>query len=128
MEIGTKVKHKEYGFEAVVTGGHFFPNNVTLEITKGENPFDKYSKEYVGNINNLEVIEEEKDAFEKILDDIFAGIGTNINTEPDVESDDEVELDDTFAVELEMNDGTIIRFDTVTDLIEFVEYMESKNK
>jgi hypothetical protein len=126
MEKGTKVKHKEYGFEGVVIGEHFFENNVVVKIEKGSNPIAPFKDTYVSNVNNLEVLAAETpEGLEQELDNMFKELhdmifGTNNDTEDDTE--------DTFDVELELDGVGIIRFSTVDDLLEFVEKMEKKTK
>jgi hypothetical protein len=129
MEKGTKVRHTRHGFEGVVIDNHFTTGNVIVRIEKGDNPYTKGKGTFVANVKSLEVLAAESPE-QELVDELvkaFAELDEllkSTNNNPVHKTDD----NSTFEVELALADGTEIRFGSVKELIEFMEYMEGKNK
>lgn len=116
LKAGTVVKHTEFELEGVILGEFAIPDFYFIEITKGENPVEPSNKHYVAHVDNLDVLEEgneELDVFEELLEMLS-------NKDDEAEDMEEVDSEDTFDAEIELPDGTVIRFNNVQDLITFV--------
>lgn len=100
MEVGSLVIHKRYFFVGIVVEEHEGMGDYVVYITRGVHPFNTNTKLFIASEKNLTVLKEA--------------------TAPVV-----AEEDDSYAVELENTDGSIVRFSKVTD---FIQLMDSQKK
>lgn len=98
LKTGTKVLHKEHDFEGVILDEHFIDGFYNLLITDGENPHFPTRKFYTARKEALTVLDAPEEA----------------------KAEEVEETTDTYAVEMEL-DGVLVRFDTISDFLTFLE-------
>lgn len=130
VEIGSIVKHTEYNLSGkVVEFRPYDSEQVVIEITHGEHPFEPRNDVYVAHVSNLVVVEPE-DAFEKILTDLFGSIESLLidEAEPEVETSQGTNVKSNGKVVTELPDGTKLEFEHYSDFMQFMEDTNAFNK
>lgn len=134
ITVGSKVKHKEFGFTGVAVEKHFFPNNYVIKLDDASEHPHGYDDTFVASRWNLELVEETEvdtdtedalKSFEALLDAMIKELQDELEAEgkEEVEVDTNNGTDETIEIDL---GGMKTKFANFEQFIQFIEYMESK--